>query len=254
MIVVTVVIKYFIFDESWPISEVITNAIGLNSSIGRVTWYITFQFICYGILCVIGINKRIETIIAYFCSSLIIILFAIMIDSSALGMNMWGINVFSFQLGVLCAVFSDEYIRFMNRQSKHNHIRNICILLFGFIVLFVFCYFVLDNPPQGIIQYPLKSLISGIVAIGTLYVAFLLSLINGNKEKLLKPIRVLGNYSYEVFLVHGIIIYQFPILFERNEKIGIMFFILLTSVFSYVLHMIQLKMNRHVRVDLLHPN
>lgn len=245
-VIVTAVIKTLFLGQGWPLWEVLLNAFGLSSTIGRVTWYITYILLCYFLLSIIGVMQSRNTVVLYAISSCLVLLFTIQFDIPSLGTDMWGINAFSFQIGVLWAQYNDRICEYLDKQSVRNYIRYLNILVFCFLGLFFFCYFVLGNPTDRYLHNTLKSTIAGLFSVGCLYCSFILTKYWNRFSNLKRYLRIVGSYSYELFLVHGIIIYQFSLVFEMGLFSGIFVFFVITICSATALHYFPLWVTKYI--------
>lgn len=241
VITLTVIIKELFFDDTWALWEIMLNAVGLSCTIGRVTWYIMFQILCYILLTIIGTHKDAKTVVLYVVSSCVILVFTIIFDIVPLGTSMWGLNAFSFQIGVLWAIYSKEIKGWLEKMNIRKHIRNFTVLAIIFFSMFILCYFILDNPKECYLQNPFKSLMAGIVSVGSLYCTFLISKYGDKLALIFRGVKVLGDYSYELFLVHGIVLFQFSSFFSKEKIIGVIVFIVITICVSVDMHLISRK-------------
>lgn len=207
-----------IFGEGFPFWEIGLNAVGLSCSIGHVTWYICFQFVCYLMLFIGGVKKRSPIIAIYFAMGIAVIVFSAALVFEAVGLSMWGLNAFSFASGVLWYVYRDE----IESSFRKKRFTTLTALIAVFVAMFAVCYFALGNPDNRFIQNPLKSLIA-------LTMCLMFLTVGSWYQKILERVDIcnvltgLGSISYELFLAHGIIL--FTIIPDLEVSNGLKFII-----------------------------
>ncbi len=220
-----------LFGERFPIWEVGLNAVGLSCSIGHVTWYVCFQYICYLILFIGGVKKRSSTSAIYFAMGIAVIVFSAAFEIDSIGLSMWGLNAFSFPAGVLWYIHKDEM------ESSICKRRKIIIvgLSVAFVLLFVLCYFVLGNPENRFIQNPLKSLIALIMCLVFLTVGSCYQKIF-DRADVCNLLSGIGSISYELFLAHGFILFTIIPRLEIPKGLKFIIFVAGTAVGTVLLY------------------
>lgn len=123
---------------------------------------------------------------------------------------MWGVNSFSYAAGVILALYSAEVRIFINKISP---IKSSLFLLGLFTIQFVLCYFILGNPQELYTSHIAKSLIAVTFCVVVYVISFFFGHLLNSKFKFLTKI---GDLSYEIYLIHGAIIYCFPEMFVHN--------------------------------------
>lgn len=223
----TVLISWMLYGNEWTIYEIVLNCVGLSSTILRVPWYITFQYVCYFISYCIGKNRnrKIVANIMIGCSVCILIISSTF-SCNSIGLHMWGLNSFSYAAGVILALYSAEIRIFINKISAFRS----SLLLFGlfalFTIQFVLCYFILGNPQELYISHITKSLIAVTFCVFVYAISLFIEHLLNSKFIFLAKI---GDISYEIYLIHGAIIYCFPETFVQNCWIALPIF--LTGVY-----------------------
>lgn len=232
------ILKLYVKGYSWPWAEVLLNSLGLISTIGRVTWYITYQYFCYLVFTIIGVKGSKKNVPAYFLSSILVLLFAVNCNIPSVGTSMWGLNAFSFQIGVVCAIYNDAVFSWIDSSTlKMKCICLMCVCAL-FAVLFITCYFLLNNPAVPCISYPMKSVISAITCLGCLYIMFWKSAKYRGPDFVGVGFEKIGKVSYELLLIHGIMIYHFPEFFSGNVVLDLILFLLISFPLSELLHIL----------------
>ena len=159
-----VIICYVTGVKSFSLIEIILSCLGLSNAVNSVTWYLGMMWFCYFVFWAskkIGLNP-------YWGGAILsggILILSIVFGNTSI--NMWGLNIFSFSLGM---IFAENRIIGKWIQTK----RGLLISFFTFIMLFVLYYIVLGNSDVLIFRNPVKSILSALFLI--CFISFMRSL------------------------------------------------------------------------------
>ena len=230
VILLTVLLQNLLGMKNYPVSEVALNMLGLSSTILRVTWYISFQYTCYVVIYLAFKYRPQYAVIALLTSSCGVLTISCFLQCDIIGLDMWGLNTFSFAIGSIFAI-NEQKIRETKIVCKNLMI---IFLLVAFAGLFVLCYFTLGNPKELYICNPLKSLIAATFC-SILY--FVAETYGKWIERSLSWFGIIGAISYEVYLIHGAIIYCFPEFFQiTNVWVMLPVFLAIVVSLAWILH------------------
>lgn len=233
-----VIISALLYEKQYSITEVVLDSVGLTSYIGKFTWYIGYQYFWYGAFYIIGCSKdsRRCCLIQYFGCSLIVYIISAIVVTSSIQFNLWGLNCFSFPIGVAIAMYSAEIKKVVQREKCISW-----LAVGSFVFFFVLCYVILGNPKNLLIQNILKSLIA------LNFCVFILTLTYTHRDKISKwGGQKIGEISFELYLIYGYWIFVLPNFFYPRSLTKVAFYVLITLVSASIVHMI-FKKNRKYR-------
>lgn len=152
-----VIISALLYEKQYSITEIVLDSAGLTSYIGKFTWYIGYQYFWYGAFYIIGCSKdnRLCYLIQHFGCSMIVYIVSAIVVTSSIQFNLWGLNCFSFPVGVVIAMYSSE-TKIVIQRGK----RILWLAAGTFVFFFILCDVILDNPKNLLPQNILKSLIA----------------------------------------------------------------------------------------------
>ena len=187
-------------------------------------WYITFQFVCYILFFFIGnVKSTIKFGLICILISLLILLLSIFVEVNGVDIYLWGLNSFSFQLGMILTKINGN-IKFARKAAF------ISLVLFS--VLFFITYKVLGNPEELIMKNPLKATI----ALSFALMVFMLTCQYKDKISRIGVLKLIGDYSYYIYLVHAFYIYSLnSIAYCNSLFLGIAQLLLVVVTLSFIL-------------------
>lgn len=131
---------------------------------------------------------------------------------------MWGLNAFSFQAGVIMA-----HLNLKEKICKRLLITAMAV----FATMFILTYKILGNPDALIAKNPLKS----IIALAFIMTISTAAMIYQDKLNKINVLKVVGKYSFYIYLVHAFYIYTFnSISYNSNGLIAVSLLILVLLV------------------------
>lgn len=241
MLIVTtwgaVILNYILYGHEFDVLEVAWNSFGIINSIGRFTWYIGFQYFWYVLFSLF----ETENPGIYFWGAVIVYIVSFTIKCSSIQLDMWGLNCFSFPIGVWVAINEVSIKRRLNEIKQWK-----VLLVTGgcFGSAFVFCYFILHNPSELIIQSATKSIVSASFVI--LVIAIFVVYKNRIEESAIGGgLQMVGRISYELYLIHGYWIFVLSDFFTPEKIWKIIVYICGTMFLAIALYVNKLKLVRH---------
>lgn len=231
-----VIMSALVYGKRYEILEVVLDSIGLTSCIGKFTWYIGYQYFWYGAFYIIGCNRdnRKLCLMRYLGCSAIVYIVSVIVAMPSIQFNLWGLNCFSFPIGVFIAMYSSEIQKVI---QKEKHILWFAIGTFAFI--FILCYVILGNPEDMAIQNILKSLIA------LNFCASILIATYAYKDKISKwGIQKIGEISFELYLIHGYWVFVLSDFFYPKSLTKVAFYIFVTLVSASIVHILLKKDRR----------
>ena len=150
-------------------------------------------------------------------------LLSIFVEVNGVDVYLWGLNSFSFQLGMLLTK--------INRNS--NFARNVAFIsLVLFAVMFFITYKALGNPEELIIKNPLKATI----ALSFALMVFMLTYQYRDIISRLGVMKLIGDYSFYIYLVHAFYMCSLNDISHCDSLIlGIAQLIIVVATLSFIL-------------------
>lgn len=230
-----VILNYILYDgHEFDGLEVVWNSLGLINSIGRFTWYIGFQYFWYFWFSIFETKNQ----GIYLWGAVIVYIISFTVKCPSIQFDMWGLNCLSFPIGVWIAINGANIKRHLN-EIKQWKVLLVTAGCFG--SAFVFCYFVLHNPSELVVQNATKSMVSAsfVILVITFFVVHR-SLIE--KSAIGWGLQIVGNISYELYLIHGYWIFVLSDFFEPEKIWKIIVYICGTVFLAIALHRNKLKL------------
>lgn len=226
--VIAVLLGHTINGTQYNIFQVILNGIGVRSDILKLTWYILFQYMCYYGLCsMMYCSKLSQNIVAFAIAFAVLIFIICLVPVGIIRDNTtyWGINFASFSAGIILATYKNK----MQLLPKISERWMASIPLIVWALGFVFVYYVLGNPEELVLRNLSKGLLACWFAISIFYLFKSISC-----KRIENILAIVGEYSYELYLIHGIFVFVIPSFFSFGNFMLIPF-LGLTFVLAIVL-------------------
>lgn len=231
-----VILNYILYGHEFDFLEVVWNSFGIINSIGRFTWYIGFQYFWYVLFSVFETKHP-----RVYLGAVIVYIISFAIKCPSIQFDMWGLNCLSFPTGVWIAINEASIKRRLNKIKQWK-----VLLITGgsFGSAFIFCYFVLHNPSELIIQSATKSMVSTsfVILVITIFVVH-----NNRIEQsaIGGGLQIVGTISYELYLIHGYWIFVLSDFFTPEKNWKIIVYVCGTIFLAIILHGNILKMVRY---------
>lgn len=221
-------LDYLVLDQTYTIKEIGLTFLGVNIGeklrhIDYVRWFITFLLMWYGVFFAANKikNRKVFLIVLYIFGFVLLI-----VNYYFLRLNWY--QFFAFPTGCMFAVYYDQINHWFSRYG----------LRYAYLAVFIIiCMLLLksfwDNPtfikiyfgwlPYIVIKIVLE-LNHVLVSISVVYL-FALNHLGRNKSTFLS---ILGKYSFELFLVHAVLLIKYnPLLMHNRLSVFLVEFSLL---------------------------
>ena len=239
--IVSVALEFFLYGNRYNVIEVLLNAIGVSSSIGKFTWYICCQFFWY-IVFSFSIRCENKKIIYLVGVGVVYVLSSFSVGNDIVHLDMWGLNCLSFPIGVWFAMNENNISERIRKNNTKESFQWQILLFVIFMSLFALCYIVFNNPSNLWVQNLLKSLISASFVIAIIF-GFI---VYGEKieTKMCGGVLLyIGGISYELYLIHGYWIFTLGSFFVPKSVFKIFIYIMGTLILSVIVHKILIKVS-----------